>query len=198
MNFLAHAYLSMKKSGVITGNLISDYVKGKKQYDYPERVRAGIILHRSIDEFTDKHESTRTIKSFFAPHYRLYAGAFCDVVYDHFLANDRMIFPDARLIDELTAQVYADLEEHADLLPPAFVPVYQSMREHNWLGLYGNDWAVKRSFDSLAKRSRYLTEAEIAYGIFLQNKNLMQGAYEAYFPALQSFSIMKLEQLLPE
>lgn len=76
MNFLAHAYLSLGKSGIITGNLISDFVKGKKQFEFPERVQAGIRLHRSIDEFTDKHESTRIIKSFFSPSYRLYSGAF--------------------------------------------------------------------------------------------------------------------------
>lgn len=197
MNFLAHAYLSMGKSGIITGNLISDFVKGKKQFEFPERVQAGIRLHRSIDEFTDKHESTRIIKSFFRPSYRLYSGAFADVVYDHFLAKDLSVFREDGAIDQLTLLTYEDLEKHIDWLPATFIPVYRSMREHNWLGLYGNDLAVKRSFEGLVRRSRYMTEADTAFSIFLRHRESMKVAYENYFPSLQSFSKSMLEHLLP-
>jgi acyl carrier protein phosphodiesterase len=30
MNYLAHAFLSFKNEDVLTGNMISDYVKGQK------------------------------------------------------------------------------------------------------------------------------------------------------------------------
>ncbi|MFY7899136.1 MAG: ACP phosphodiesterase, partial [Chitinophagaceae bacterium] len=32
MNFLAHAYLSFQQPSLLIGNMISDFVKGKKQY----------------------------------------------------------------------------------------------------------------------------------------------------------------------
>ncbi len=35
MNYLAHAYLSFNDPDVLAGNMISDFVKGKKKFDYP-------------------------------------------------------------------------------------------------------------------------------------------------------------------
>jgi acyl carrier protein phosphodiesterase len=84
MNYLAHAYLSFGHPGILTGNMISDFVKGKKKFDYPSEVQQGIALHRAIDQFTDTHEATREAKQVFRPAYRLYSGAFVDVVYDHY------------------------------------------------------------------------------------------------------------------
>ena len=46
MNYLAHAYLSFDDAEILTGNIISDFVKGKKKFDYPSRIQAGIKLHR--------------------------------------------------------------------------------------------------------------------------------------------------------
>lgn len=39
MNYLAHAYFSFGDPAILTGNMISDYVKGKKQFDYPYRYK---------------------------------------------------------------------------------------------------------------------------------------------------------------
>ncbi len=35
MNYLAHAYLSFNDPEILVGNMISDFVKGKKKFDYP-------------------------------------------------------------------------------------------------------------------------------------------------------------------
>jgi acyl carrier protein phosphodiesterase len=53
MNYLAHAYLSFGIPEITLGNLISDFVKGKKKNDYPAAIQRGIMLHRAIDTFTD-------------------------------------------------------------------------------------------------------------------------------------------------
>jgi acyl carrier protein phosphodiesterase len=39
MNYLAHAYLSFNEPGILTGNMISDFVKGKRKYDYSEIIQ---------------------------------------------------------------------------------------------------------------------------------------------------------------
>ncbi len=99
MNYLAHAYLSFNQPAILTGNMISDFVKGKKKYDFSSEIQKGIALHRAIDEFTDFHPVTQIAKSYFKQAYRLYAGAFVDVVYDHFLANDPDQFADHTALD---------------------------------------------------------------------------------------------------
>ena len=67
MNYLAHAYLSFNEPGLLVGNMISDFVKGKKKFDYPAGIRKGIALHRAIDTFTDDHEATKLAKNVFHP-----------------------------------------------------------------------------------------------------------------------------------
>jgi acyl carrier protein phosphodiesterase len=94
MNYLAHAYLSFEITDITVGNMISDFVKGKQKFDYPFAIQQGITLHRAIDSFTDSHAVTRQAKSFFRESYGLYAGPLVDVVYDHFLANDTLRFPE--------------------------------------------------------------------------------------------------------
>jgi acyl carrier protein phosphodiesterase len=94
MNYLAHAYLSFEITDIAVGNMISDFVKGKQKLDYPIAIQQGIMLHRFIDSFTDSHAVTRQAKSFFKEAYGLYAGPLVDVVYDHFLANDPLRFPE--------------------------------------------------------------------------------------------------------
>jgi len=116
MNYLAHAYLSFNLPQILVGNMISDYIKGKKQFDYPETIQKGIRLHRAIDTFTDQHAATREAKKFFKPAVGAYAGAFMDVVYDHFLARDEAELAEHDL-QQFTRQVYTQLSEHHHLLP---------------------------------------------------------------------------------
>jgi acyl carrier protein phosphodiesterase len=76
MNYLAHAYLSFNEPEILAGNMISDFVKGKKKFDYSLTIQQGIALHRAIDQFTDFHPVTQEAKSYFKKDYRLYSGAF--------------------------------------------------------------------------------------------------------------------------
>ena len=48
MNLLAHAYLSFNNPPVLVGNMISDYVKGKKKFLYDPAIQKGIELHRVV------------------------------------------------------------------------------------------------------------------------------------------------------
>ena len=65
MNFLAHAILSFNDPDILTGNMISDHVKGKSQYDFSPGIQKGIRLHRAIDRFTDLHPVTKAAKIYY-------------------------------------------------------------------------------------------------------------------------------------
>lgn len=194
MNYLAHAYLSFDVPPVLVGNLISDFIKGKKQFDYPTDVHRGIVLHRAIDTFTDEHEVTAAAKSIFRPHYRLYSGAFVDVVYDHFLANDVQQFSGNRLF-EFSQEVYSALDQYVSLFPEQFGLMYPYMKEHNWLYNYRQRLGIERSFEGLVRRSAYLTEGHTAFGLFEDNYEVLQQCYAAFFPALKAFAFSTLEDL---
>lgn len=198
MNFLAHAYLSQGQSGIITGNLISDFVKGNQQYQLPELVQKGIRLHRAIDRFTDGHAYTQRVKSLFKDDYGLYAGAFADIVFDYFLANDPQRFQNETDLHSLTDFAHQDLENHISILPEKFLPVYQSMRQYNWLALFGKDESMRKSFESLVRRAAYMDNADRAYAIFLRHKSTIIEVYEGFFPQLEAFSIQILNEWMRE
>jgi acyl carrier protein phosphodiesterase len=141
-------------------------------------------------------QSTTLIKSFFRPAFRLYAGAFADVAYDYFLANDSSLFNSQEEIESLTHHTIMDIEAHASCLPLAFIPVFESMKAHNWLSLYGHDWALQKSFEGLARRSRYLENAGPAFEIFNEKRNNMQEAYLTFIPDLLKFNSTLLNELI--
>lgn len=97
MNVLAHIYLSGDSEKVIIGNYIGDYVKGRDYLNYPEQIRKGIIIHRHIDDFTDRHPVVHRSKIFFTRKYHKYSGVVTDIIYDHFLTKEWDFFPGARL-----------------------------------------------------------------------------------------------------
>jgi acyl carrier protein phosphodiesterase len=196
MNLLAHAYLSFNHEAILVGNMISDYVKGKKQFDYPLPIQAGIQLHRAIDEFTDTHDATQEIKKLFKPAYRLYAGAFTDVVYDHFLANDENEFSSAESLQSFTKNTYNLLQNNTTYFPEKFAKSFPYMQTQDWLYHYRYDNGMQKSFGGLARRAKYIAETETAFEIFLNNKEIIRQSYQIFFPQLKLFTIHKMEQLL--
>lgn len=188
MNLLAHAYLSFNDPEVLVGNMISDYVKGRKKLDYSAGIQKGITLHRAIDEFTDNHPATGRAKTFFKPAYRLYAGAFVDVVYDHFLANDNNEFETAAALQEFAAQTYQALFKYKHVMPEKFAGMLPYMQVQNWLYHYRFREGTAKSFGGLVKRAAYLSDAETAFGIFEQHYDELQLCYNEFFTSLKSFT----------
>lgn len=194
MNYLAHAFFSFRQPSLLVGNLISDFVKGSRQYDYPLAVQKGIRLHRAIDSFTDQHDATRMAKEIFRPHYRLYAGAFVDVVYDHFLANDTRHFEQEQVLFDFSQFTYDVLHQHFSLLPDPFQMMYRRMREQNWLYNYRERWGIEKSFGGVVYRSKFLSESSTAFQLFEDHYHQLQQAYDAFVPDLQ----LMLQQWQPE
>lgn len=182
MNYLAHAYLSFNIPEILVGNMISDFIKGKKQFNYPLPIQKGIRLHRAIDTFTDAHHATKKLKSFFSPQYRLYSGAFGDVVYDHFLANDDDQFADAGALKQFSANCYVVLQNNQPLFPPAFQHMLPYMAQQDWLYHYRFKQGIQNSFKGLVRRAAYLNESEIAFELFNEYYDSMKTCYAAFFP----------------
>jgi acyl carrier protein phosphodiesterase len=86
MNFLAHLYLSGNDSDIMIGNFIADSVKGKSYQKFRPKIQEGILLHRKIDYFTDKHPITKDLKSLLVPYYQKHSGIVVDIFYDHLLS----------------------------------------------------------------------------------------------------------------
>jgi acyl carrier protein phosphodiesterase len=192
MNFLAHAVLSFGDASVLTGNIISDFVKGKAQYTYPAEIQKGIRLHRAIDAFTDAHAATKEAANFFKTPYRLYSGAIVDVLYDHFLAKDATVFPGEALLP-FSQQVYRMLEHQAAHLPATFARVFIYMKTENWLWQYRTGEGIQQSLRGLARRATFLTEGDTAFQLFQQHYQHLEQCYRRFWPDVKTFAKQQIE-----
>ena len=172
---------------MLLGNLISDFVKGKKKFDFPQGIQNGITLHRAIDTFTDSHEATRKAKEFFRPHYRLYSGALVDVIYDHFLAVDENEFTGSSLFD-FSQQVYSSIDKQKQWWPERFALIFPYMKEHNWLYNYRTRWGTEKSLGGVVRRAVYLTESETAFRLFTEHYQLLELCYRQFWAEVKPFA----------
>lgn len=198
MNYLAHAYLSFEIPEITVGNLISDFVKGKQKEAYPAKIRQGIILHRAIDSFTDTHAVTRRAKSYFKEAYGLYAGPLTDIIYDHFLANDPIIFPPGEggnSLKTFTKRTYEQVEAWQAVLPERFALLFRYMRADDWLANYRYKEPIFKSFEGLARRAAYMPAAGPAKLLFEAHYSDLEACYLDFFPELKEFALRTLEQL---
>ncbi len=196
MNYLAHAYLSFDQPKILAGNMFSDFVKGKKQYEYERLILKGIVLHRRIDQFTDEHPVTKEMKKFFKPDYGLYAGAFADIVYDYFLANDTIIFNSPEALQEFSKKTYRYLDENILVAPLIFQQMFPYMKSQDWLSNYRFEWGIQKSFTGMTRRAKYISESEPAFKIFENNISALKPFYDAFFPQLKNYTESTLQELL--
>ena len=196
MNYLAHAFLSFNNEDILAGNMISDFVKGRKKIDYTLPVQRGIHLHRLIDNFTDFHPQTAKAKEFFRPKYRLYSGAFVDIVYDHFLALDDIQFAEYGGLDNFTKTTYQSLDKNISNLPIAFQKMFPYMKMQNWLYNYRLKDEIRKAFGGLVYRAAYLHESEAAFEIFNIHYTELGSCYNAFFPELKSYTLQSIKAAL--
>lgn len=198
MNYLAHAYLSFHQPDILIGNMISDFVKGKQQFDYTPGIQQGIRLHRAIDAFTDSHSATLKAKQYLKPVAGRYAGAFMDIVYDHFLALDpgEMQEKDWSMF---VGEVYDQLFVSRPVLPESFASMLPFMSRQNWLYNYRFDWGISRSFKGLASRARYLTaRSDDVFALFETHYHSLGEAYQQFFPDVKNFAKETLAALMKQ
>jgi acyl carrier protein phosphodiesterase len=196
MNYLAHAYLSFNHPQVLVGNMISDYVKGRAQFEYERLVQAGIQLHRRIDAFTDDHPATRAAMEIFRPYYRLYSGPIVDVLYDHYLSNDAAVFNEQNPLGSFAQHIYAVLEAQADVLPQRFLVMLPYMKAQDWLFNYQYRLGIERSLRGLVRRSAYMSDHQPAFALFNEHYVALQGYYDTFFKDVKNYAKDQMDSLL--
>ena len=187
MNYLAHAYLSFNQPELVVGNIISDFIKGKKQYDYPLPIQNGIQLHRAIDTFTDNHEAVRQAKLYLKPAVGLYSGAFVDIVFDHYLALDTTCFESVNALAVFAENTYTTLENNQEWFPENFKKMFPYMKQNNWLYNYQFAWGIEKSFANIARRAAYLSSSEECFKLWEVNYDNIHQLYKLFFPQLKEY-----------
>ena len=189
MNYLAHAFLSRDAPERLIGGLLGDFVKGPVGERYSPAVRAGILLHRAIDRYTDDHELVRASRALVSPERRRFAGILVDVFYDHFLARHWRRYSEVALPD-FTREVYATLLAHRAGFPERLQRILPWMAGDDWLGSYGELWAVDAALNGIARRFRRFPRARVLTGAVEElehNYTDLEVYFLRFFPELVAY-----------
>lgn len=194
MNYLAHAFLSFGMPDILAGNMMADFVKGRKIWDLPEGVQQGIKLHRAIDDFTDHHPVNKQAIELMQGACGRYSGVFTDVIYDHFLALDAHYFSQNSL-HTFAGKIYHTLEEYRPVFPDRFQQIFFYMEKYDWLSGYGENKNIERSFKGIYHRAKYLQESDEAFISFEENYTKLHQCYTSFIPDVYAFASQYLNRL---
>jgi acyl carrier protein phosphodiesterase len=180
LNFLAHIYLSGDSREILIGNFIGDYIKGKHIKGYPEDVIQGIMLHRKIDSFTDRHPITHSSKKVIAEKYGLYAGIIIDIYYDHFLSANWSRYSDIPLREYIHDR-YSLLDSGFSIFPSGVRSWFPYFIKSNWLETYTSFSGLNMVFKRMSYRTSLPDHAEYAVDQLQQHYDVLKENFFVFF-----------------
>lgn len=195
MNFLAHLYLSGKNKEILIGNFIGDYVKGKEYLYYPENIRKGILIHRYIDSFTDKHPVTKKSKKRIVSTYNKYSGIIIDIFYDYFLASEwNKYYPES--LDKFVSDVFKILKSYYFTFPQAIKNWFPHFLRNNWLVTYSNIEGIATVLQRMSSRTSLPDHTDYAIRVLKEQETELREEFYEFFPVIKEY-ISKEHGLVP-
>ena len=180
MNYLGHLVLSGQDDEVLLGNFMADAVKGSYYKMYSTGVQEGILLHRKIDDFTDKHQSYLEGKRRFYDDYPKMGGVILDIVYDHLLWQYELKHQKLNLKEEIK-RYYETLDAQKSLMPDRTKFMYGYMKRDDWLSNYQHEWGIKRALNGVGRRIGYSNNLEYSFSLVSSNRKKFMEEFESFF-----------------
>ncbi|RXG15465.1 acyl carrier protein phosphodiesterase [Leeuwenhoekiella aestuarii] len=194
MNYLAHIYLSGDDPLLTIGNFMADGIKGKQYKTYLPQLQKGILLHRSIDSFTDSHpivkQSTKRLHS----KYSHYSGVIVDILYDHFLAKNWKNYATTPLSSYIE-NFYDSLDEYFELLTPGIQRMIPHMIADNWLLSYAEISGIATVLYNMNRRTKNISGMDRAVEDLQLHYHDFENEFTLFFEELRQFCEQRLLEL---
>ncbi|MDX1283947.1 MAG: ACP phosphodiesterase [Draconibacterium sp.] len=168
------------------GNFIGDYIKGNKYQDYPEEIAKGIILHRKIDTFTDRHFKHKEAKLFFRDNFGLYSGIVVDFFYDHFLAKNWNDYSEDTL-RAFSKKVHAILLSNFRYLPTRVQGFLPFLIQNKRLESYATVDGIINSMRIMANYTSLPAKSDEAKNILEKNYQSLEQNFSEFMEEIISF-----------
>ena len=185
MTHLAHSLLSYTDPAILLGNFIGDYVKGRAWQDYPSGVREGILLHRSIDAFTDAHPAVRETVRRLRPLAGRFSAPLADVLYDHLLVRQWQEMAAAVSFEEFAGWVYHSLDAQRAWMPPTLQERWPRMLDARFLHGYFDAVGMALVLERFSRRLSGSFDAASVHLFFFERVEEFDSDFRAFFPELR-------------
>ncbi len=182
MNYLAHLALAYPNEDLVVGNFIGDHVRNKDLPTFSKEIQEGIAMHRSIDDFTDKHAVTVQLRKLLFATHRHMARVLIDVFYDHFLAARFNAYHQMSL-STFVSKVHPIIQKHHEVLPYSAQRYLAGMISQNWLAKYQTQKGIAHILQKMATRSGLTALADGADSLRIHYDELQEG-FSRFYPEL--------------
>lgn len=194
MNFLAHIYLSGDNDAVKIGNFMADSIRGHSYDVYPPEIQKGILLHRSIDSFTDAHPVYRQSKHRLHEKYGHYSGVIMDIFYDHFLAKNWKTYCDESL-EAYADKFYQLLKDNYDILTDRIKGMMPYLIARNWFVSYASLSGLEMIMFQMDHRTKHRVAMNESMVELQQFYTEFEAEFTLFFEELRQHCVDKLKEL---
>ena len=184
MNHTAHCLLSYPDEQVLIGNFIGDYVKGRVWESFAPEVQRGILLHRTIDSFTDNHPAVRASVARIRPFAGRFSAPVVDILYDHLLCLHWERFAPLPF-EDFAEWAYEGLNRGLDLMPAPLQKRWPDMRAGHFLDGYRTRTGLEWVMNMFRRRLPAGLHIDALLPFFFDEIALFSGDFEAFFPEMQ-------------
>ena len=198
MNFLAHLHLADGDPGDMAGGVAADFVRNPDLPLLEPDILRGVMLHRLIDGFTDRHPVTLRSISRVSRQMGWFGGVVIDIYYDHILAREWTRYS-AEPLAEFAARSYHVLYERHGVLPDDARDFIRKFVGEDRLNRYATLDGIE---DTLARVSRVIAKRipnramwlPDAMPLLIKNDAELAADFHSFYPELIAF-VMEQRQL---
>lgn len=183
MNFLAHQFLSFQNRELQIGNLFGEIVRGKDYIYYTPEIQKGILLHRSIDSYTDAHEIVKKSTKLFHLRYKKFAPVIVDVLYDYFLIKNWERYHSTPF-DDFVDSCYSLFRAEFINFPLQLQHIVHHMLQNDWFHKYSSFDGIQQTLSGISKRSKFENNMEEAVNELIVYEQQLDDDFKLFFPQL--------------
>lgn len=192
MNFLAHLHLADGTAGDMTGGVAADFVRNPDLHRLSPEVFRGVMLHRLIDGFTDRHPTTLRSISRVSRTMGWYGGIVIDIYYDHILAREWLRYSSEPLAS-FAARSYAVLDASHAALPDDARKFIRKFVDEDRLNRYATLDGIEDTLDRVSRviaeriphRAMQLT---LAMPLLIEKDADIAADFHEFYPDLMAFA----------
>lgn len=191
LNFLGHIVLARDSAESRIGNFLGDFVKGLPSAfpdEYGAELVDGILMHRAVDVFTDRHPAFLRARRLLEPERRRFAGIVVDIFFDHFLSIRWEKWMVGRK-EDFVSKFYGELLAfRLPRITADFPEITARMVEKDWLGTYATLEGMELTLRRVSSRSPRLAPMIASMDDLVENFQKFEECFEEFFPDVRCFA----------
>lgn len=154
MNFLAHLALAAPDDDLMVGGFLGDFIKGPLPTSLDSGIAQGVLLHRSIDAYSDTHAELGKLRKSLPAGWGRFSGIILDLFIDHHLSANWQAFH-SNSIESFVSSTQHALWARRHLASDSACTVMDRLYKYEWLTRYADIEFTLEALRRIGSRIRF-------------------------------------------